>query len=80
MGKAGFIIGLLSIIGLLIAFIPCLGWMYWAVLPLALLGLIFSIIGFSDPADKSQATTGIILCAITLVFGTIRWVLGGFIL
>jgi hypothetical protein len=81
MGFASQIIGVISIIGMVIAFIPCLGWLNWFVLPVAFIGLILAIIGINDNDinQKGKAKTGLILCIIVLVLGTIRWVSGGFI-
>jgi hypothetical protein len=33
-----------------------------------------------DARERTPSTVGMILCIITLIFGTIRWVLGGFVL
>ena len=33
------LIGLVALPGALIAFIPLLGWLYWAVIPIAIVGL-----------------------------------------
>jgi hypothetical protein len=74
-------IGILAFVGMLIAFIPCLGWLNWFVLPLAFIGLILSIITTAtDNSNKNFSSVGIILCAVVLIFGSIRWALGGFFL
>ena len=69
MKTLGAIIGVLSSIGMLIAFIPLLGWLNWLNIPFAILGLIFSVIG------KSQG--GTVLCGIAILFGLLRLILGG---
>lgn len=84
MGKAGLIMGIIVLIAMIIGYIPCLGWTFWITLPVALIGLILSVIGLisNDNYNESKgpAVTGLILCLITLVFGFIRWAIGGFIL
>ncbi len=75
-------LGIISIAGMLVAFIPCLGWMNWFVLPVAFIGFIISLIHLitSKETYKTPANAGFVLCIITLIFGSIRWVLGGFVL
>ena len=82
MQTASITLGIISITGMAVAFIPCLGWLNWFVLPVAFAGLIVSVVATvtSNDYNKSSSIAGIILCSATLVFGTIRWVLGGFIL
>lgn len=65
----GRLLGILASIGMLLAFIPFLGWLNWLNIPFALIGLICSIIG------KSKG--GIILCILAMVFGLLRLILGG---
>jgi len=66
LGTAGFVLGL---VGLLIAIIPIVGIVAW---PMVILGLIFSIIGFSRArqgvaTNKGLAIAGIVLSAIGLL-------------
>ncbi len=78
MGIAGLIIGIISIIGFFIGLIPFLGWFNWLNIPLALVGLILSLIGAAASDNfKGPAITGIILCGIALFVGAFRLVLGG---
>jgi len=65
----GIILGILSAIGMLIAFIPLLGWLNWINIPFAIVGLIISVV--------AESKGGTILCAIAVVFGIIRLTLGG---
>jgi hypothetical protein len=44
------LIGLLAVISTILAFIPILGWAYWAIVPLALLGAVIGLL--------SEQTTG----------------------
>ncbi len=38
------LIGLLAVISTILAFIPILGWAYWAIVPLALLGAVIGLL------------------------------------
>jgi len=72
--------GILSVIGMLIGFIPCLGAYNWINIPFASVGLIISIIAAinSDPNEsKSSAIAGILMCGFAVIFGIIRLTLGG---
>jgi len=72
MKTLGRIFGVLSILGMLLAFIPLLGWLNWFIIPLAVIGLLFSLGG------KSKG--GTVLCVVAILFGIVRLVLGGGIL
>lgn len=78
---AGLIIGILAILGMFLAFIPCIGALNWINIPFAVLGLILSIISFDQERRAGLSTgtslAGIIMCAIAIFFGLIRLVLGG---
>jgi hypothetical protein len=75
---AGFVISILSILGMFIAFLPFLGWMNWGVIPFAILGLIFSIVGTAIAREnRGLGVAGIVLCIIAIFFGAIRLVIGG---
>ena len=78
MGSAGMVIGILCLIGLGVGFIPCLGWLNWVNIPLAILGLIFSGIGLGQPdPERSKAVGGMVMCIIAICIGLIRLILGG---
>ncbi len=65
----GLILGILAALGMLLAFIPLLGWLNWINIPFAIVGLIFSVI--------SKSKGGTILCIVAVIFGMIRLALGG---
>jgi len=44
MNKASMIIGILAIVVMIVGFFPCLGWINWFTIPLALIGLILGIV------------------------------------
>lgn len=75
----GLILGILSLLGMLTAFIPCLGWLNWLNIPFAVVGLIVSIVAYNNDKlePEKQSTAGIILCAVAIVLGGLRLILGG---
>ena len=66
------IIGLVSLVFALIAFIPLLGWANWFIIPLAIIG---AVIGMA-----SGGTAGRNLNLVVIVVGIVRLMLGGGIL
>jgi hypothetical protein len=74
--------GILAIAGMLVAFLPCLGWMNWFNIPFSGVGLIVSVIALatSKQPNKGGAVGGLILCGVAVVFGIIRLVAGGGVL
>jgi len=74
--------GILAVLGLGVAFLPCLGALNWLNIPFSLVGLIISVIATSQapPDKKNLAVIGIVLCACAAGLGLIRLVAGGGIL
>ena len=71
--------GILAILGLGIAFFPCLGALNWLNIPFAIVGLIISIIAAAN-APRGQngvAIAGIVLNLLAVMFGVVRLFLGG---
>ncbi len=71
--------GLLALVGMTIAFVPCLGSLNWLNIPFAGLGLVVSLIAlFTGPAGKKGgAIGGVICCSLAVVVGLHRLTLGG---
>ena len=71
--------GILAAVGMLVAFLPCLGSLNWLNIPFAGIGLILSIIALVNAKEgpKGGAIAGTVLCAIALLFGAIRLIAGG---
>lgn len=71
--------GILAIIGMLVAFFPCLGSLNWLNIPFAGLGLIFCVFALlkAEPANRKKAIIGLILCGIAVLFGIVRLYIGG---
>lgn len=74
--------GMLAIVGLGIAFIPCLGWLNWANIPFAIVGLIIGAASASNApvGQRGTALTGVVLNGVAIVLGFVRLMLGGFVL
>ena len=73
--------GILAILGLGVAFVPCLGSLNWLNIPFAIVGLIISFVANSQvPGRSGAAVAGIVLNGIAIVLGVIRLVLGGGVL
>ncbi len=70
--------GILALLSMLVAFIPCLGALNWIIIPFSGIGLIISIIAIATAKErKGLAIAGIIGCAIAIIFGIIRLIAGG---
>jgi hypothetical protein len=74
--------GILSLLGLIVFFLPCLGSLNWLNIPFSGIGLIIGAIAISkaEKDKKSLATIGTVLCAIAVVIGALRLAMGGGIL
>ena len=69
MNLLSILTGLIALPLALVAFLPLLGWLYWFVIPIAIVGLVFGVI--------SSGRTGRNLNLIVIVVGTLRLMLGG---
>ena len=74
--------GVLAMLGMLVAFFPCLGSLNWLNIPFSIVGLIVSVIAMGNAPLGRQGTAkaGVILCAIATILGMIRLAMGGGIL
>ena len=68
--------GILAIIGMAVGIIPCLGSLNYLNIPFAVFGLLFSILAIALSSKKELAIAGCLLCAIAILLGAIRLVLG----
>ena len=82
MAMLSLIWGILALIGMLVAFFPCLGSLNWLNIPFAIIGLIIGIIALaqSTPVNRGPAVAGTVMSAIAVVFGFVRLMLGGGVL
>ena len=79
MGLIGFLWGIVSLLWMLLAFIPLLGWGNWFMIPFATVGLIVSGIGYAitSPARRGRANVGLWLNGLAILIGLMRLSLGG---
>lgn len=66
---ASLLIGALSLVLAIFAFIPLLGWANWFIIPLAVIGLALGVL--------SRQTSGRNLNIVVIAIGVIRLMLGG---
>jgi hypothetical protein len=69
---ASVIIGIVALICGAVAFLPLLGWAYWLIIPLAVIG--------AGIGAMSQGTAGRNLNLFVILIGVVRLMLGGGIL
>ena len=60
--------GIALVLGIL-AFFPLLGWAYWVIIPIALVGLVLGVL--------SRAKSGRNLNLVVIIVGALRLMLGG---
>lgn len=63
------IIGVVALLLGILAFFPFLGWAYWAIIPLALIGFAFG--------QMSSSRSGRNLNLVVVVIGLVRLAMGG---
>ena len=74
--------GILAVIGMFVAFLPCLGALNWLHIPFSACGLLVSIIALATSKDgnRNGAIVGVIGCSIAIALGLIRLAVGGGVL
>lgn len=68
MNLLSVLIGLFALVWALVAFIPLLGWMYWLVIPVAIVGFAFGAL--------SRGTAGKTINGLVIVVGVLRLMIG----
>lgn len=63
------IVGVVALILGVLAFFPLLGWAYWLIIPIAVVGLALGVV--------SRHTSGRNLNLLVIVVGVVRLMLGG---
>jgi len=71
--------GILAAIGMAVAFMPCFGSLNWLNIPFSGVGVIIGIVAIvsQHTGSKVAPIVGTILCAVAVVFGLVRLILGG---
>ena len=82
MQVVALVFGILSVIGLGVGFLPCVGWYNWLNIPFAIVGLIVSGLAMDKApgANNGMAMAGLICCGIAIAAGSVRLLLGGGVL
>lgn len=82
MNVAGLCLGVVSCAMMLLALMPCFGGLNWLVIPLGIIGIVLSGVGFSksEKEKRGSATAGLVLSIIAVIFGMMRLIIGGGIL
>jgi hypothetical protein len=62
------LVGLVALVPALIAFIPLLGWMYWFIIPVAVVGFVIGLL--------SSGNAGRNLNLVVIVVGLVRLMIG----
>lgn len=75
-------LGILSMLGLFIGFVPCLGALNWINIPFAVVGAIVSLVALNQapPNKKGLAIAGLVMCVIAILLGAKRLMWGGGVL
>lgn len=70
--------GILALVGLAVATVPCLGALNWLNIPFAIVGLVISIVATtkSPRGQNGAAVAGIVLNTLAIVFGFLRLIAG----
>ncbi len=72
--------GVCAFLGFGLALIPCLGWLNWANIPFAFVGVVVSAVAMarsSKERGSGPAIAGLVLNCIAAVVGLFRLALGG---
>ncbi len=79
MGLISLLCGVVSVLWMVLALIPLLGWGNWFLIPFAAVGAVIAAIGilFTHPSKRGRAWTGLLLNGMVVVVGIARLSLGG---
>ncbi len=66
MNSISMIIGIVALVGALVAFIPLLGWLNWLVIPVVAIGLVLGL--FSDKTTGRNINLTVLAIAMFRLF------------
>jgi len=71
--------GILALLGMLVAFFPCLGALNWLNIPFSVVGIIIGAVALAGAgnAPRGGAVAGLVCSGVAALFGFIRLVIGG---
>ena len=78
MGLISLLWGIVSIVWMVLALIPLLGWGNWFLIPFATVGAVIGAIGIAitSPGNRGRAKAGLVLNGIAIIVGIVRLNLG----
>ena len=70
--------GILALLGMVVGFIPCFGWVNWFNIPFAFAGLIVGVVSYAATrtGDRNNSLVAILLCVLAIIIGSKRLVAG----
>jgi hypothetical protein len=73
------VLGILSLVGLAVGFLPCFGALNWLNIPFAGIGLIVGVVAIANARNSSKgpAVAGVIFCLLAILLGVLRLLMGG---
>lgn len=78
MGGLGCGLAVIAVLLAIVTTLPLLGWANWiATIPVALLAILFSVLGLSRGEQSTFATIGLVVGILTLFWALFRLSLGG---
>lgn len=84
MRMVSLIWGIVAFLIFCLGLIPCLGWLNWFNIPMALIGIVISAIALGRTRGGEQSTApaviGLVLSLIAVCVGGVRLLLGGGVL
>ena len=78
MGVVSIIWSVFAFLFMLLGLIPFFGWLNWAVIPFALVGVVIAALGIAGSKERNgRARVGLVLNGIVAIIATFRLMLGG---
>lgn len=75
------VLGILAVVGMVIGFVPCLGWFNWINIPFGVVAMVVGIIGVTRPdPNKVGSIVGTACGGVAVVLGFVRLVIGAGVL
>lgn len=71
MGIISLAIGILSLAGLFLAFLPDLGFLHWLTVALGVAGLFLGLADLARRKNRAAAIIGIVCCSLAMAAGAV---------
>ncbi len=76
MGLLSILTGIVTLLLMIVAFLPLIGWLNWFNIPIALAGLALGVAARSGPRGSRLGNIGIIFCSTAVTVGMLRLFIG----